>query len=330
MFLEAGGDGEDVQVERDVERIESLPHEEPVRALADLDLASGGVRLAPFVEGHHDDRRAVAADGPRLAQEVVLALLETDRVGDRLALDAGQPGFDHRPLRAVHHDRQPGDFRLGRHHVEERGHRRFRVEHPLVHVDVEDVGAATHLLERDRRRLGVIAVGNQPREALRSGDVGPLADQNEIRVWPDGQRLEAGILCELFRDAGSGVRGGRPRPGWERLDGIGNRPDVSGRCPATAADDVENPGLGELAEQSRRFRRRLVVLAEGVWQARVGVARDVLTSDARQFGDVRAHLAGAERAVDPHAERPGMPDRDVERVEGLPRERPSTPVGDRH
>ena len=26
-----------------------------------------------------------------------------------------------------------------------------RVEHALVHVDVEDVGAAAHLLERDRR-----------------------------------------------------------------------------------------------------------------------------------------------------------------------------------
>ena len=151
-----------------------------------------------LVEGHHDDRRAVAADGPRLAQELVLALLETDRVGDRLALDAGQPGFDHRPLRAVHHDRQPGDFRLGGHHVEERGHRRFRVEHPLVHVDVEDVGAAAHLLERDRRGVGVLAVGDQPREALRSGDVGPLADQDEVRVWPDGQRLEAGILGEAF------------------------------------------------------------------------------------------------------------------------------------
>ena len=173
------------------------PHEQPVRALADLDLACDRVGLAPFVEGHHDDRRAVAADEPRLAQEVVFALLEADRVGDRLALDALQPGFDHRPLRAVDHDRQPGDFRLGGDDVEERRHRRFRVEHPFVHVDVEDVGAAAHLVERDRCRLGELAAGDQPREALRAGDVGPLADHDEVAVGPDGQRFQAGKLGEL-------------------------------------------------------------------------------------------------------------------------------------
>ena len=36
--------------------------------------------------------------------------------------------------------------------VEERRHRLLAVEHALVHVDVEDVGAAAHLLARDRER----------------------------------------------------------------------------------------------------------------------------------------------------------------------------------
>ena len=36
--------------------------------------------------------------------------------------------------------------------VQERGHRRLAVEHALVHVDVEDVGAAAHLIERDLDR----------------------------------------------------------------------------------------------------------------------------------------------------------------------------------
>ena len=33
-----------------------------------------------------------------------------------------------------------------------RGHRLLGVEHALVHVDVEDVGAAAHLVERDLDR----------------------------------------------------------------------------------------------------------------------------------------------------------------------------------
>ena len=65
-----------------------LVDEQPVRALADLDLALDGVGLALLVEGHHDDAGAVAADGPRLLEERLLALLEADRVDDALALDA--------------------------------------------------------------------------------------------------------------------------------------------------------------------------------------------------------------------------------------------------
>ena len=64
----------------------------------------------------------------------------------------------HRPLRAVDHDRDARDLRLGRDVVEERRHRLLGVEHALVHVDVDDVGAAAHLLERDVDRLGVVAI----------------------------------------------------------------------------------------------------------------------------------------------------------------------------
>ena len=88
----------------------------------------------------------------RLVQEVGLAFLEADRVDDALALDALQPGLEHRPLRAVDHHRHARDLGLGRDVVEERGHRLLGVEHALVHVDVDDVGAAADLLDRDLHR----------------------------------------------------------------------------------------------------------------------------------------------------------------------------------
>ena len=69
VLLEPGGDRQDVRVEDDVARIEAhLLGEEPVGALADLDLALGGVGLPGLVEGHHDDAGAVALHQAGLAR----------------------------------------------------------------------------------------------------------------------------------------------------------------------------------------------------------------------------------------------------------------------
>ena len=71
VLLDAGGDGEDVRVEDDVVGREAGPiGQEPVRAPADVDLALDRVGLALLVEGHDDDRGAVPAGEPRLAQEL--------------------------------------------------------------------------------------------------------------------------------------------------------------------------------------------------------------------------------------------------------------------
>ena len=128
-----------------------------VRAAEDRQPALDGVALALLVERHDDDRRAVAPAQPRLAQELRLALLERDRVDDALALELLQPGLDDRPLRAVDHDRDRGDVRLGGDPAQEAGHRRDAVEHRLVHVDVDELGAVGDLLAGDVDRLVLAA-----------------------------------------------------------------------------------------------------------------------------------------------------------------------------
>ena len=70
--------------------------QQPEGAFRDLDLAFDGVGLAVLVEAHHDDGRPVPAT-LGLREEVVLALLQADRVHDGLALDALQAGLDRRP-----------------------------------------------------------------------------------------------------------------------------------------------------------------------------------------------------------------------------------------
>ena len=154
VLLEAGGDGEDVRIEDDVGRIEAgLLGQQLVGALADRDLALDRVGLAGLVERHDDDGGAVVLDHARLVEEVRFPFLEADRVDDALALDALQPGLEDRPLGAVDHDRHARDVGLGGDVVQERRHRLLGVEHAFVHVDVDDVGAAAHLVERDAAPL---------------------------------------------------------------------------------------------------------------------------------------------------------------------------------
>ena len=87
VLLDAGGDGEDVRVEDDVFRREAdLLGQQLEGPLADADLVGDFDGLALFVERHHDDGGAVAADELRPAQELGFAVLEADRVDDRLCL----------------------------------------------------------------------------------------------------------------------------------------------------------------------------------------------------------------------------------------------------
>ena len=197
----------------EVLRRPAVGDEEVVGAAADLDLALDGVRLAELVERHHDHARAVAADRPRLLEERLLALLEADRVDDPLALHALQPRFERGEARAVDHDRDPRHLGLGREQVEERRHRLLGVEQVGVHVHVEEVRAAAHLLERDVDGALEVARLDQPAEARRAGDVRALADHHEAGVRAELERLEA-AEARPVRALGQrrAARAPRPRP----------------------------------------------------------------------------------------------------------------------
>ena len=180
VLLDAGRDGEDVGIEDDVlGREADLLGQQLVGPGADLDLARLGVGLALLVERHDDDGGAIAAHQPGGLEELLDALLHRDRVDQRLALHALEPGLDHRELRAVDHQRHAGDVGLGGEQVEELDHHLLGVDQALVHVDVDDLRAVLHLVAGDLERGGVVAGGDQLAEAGRAGDVGPLADVDE-------------------------------------------------------------------------------------------------------------------------------------------------------
>ena len=102
-----------------------------------------------------------------------------------------------------------------------------------------------------------------------------------------------------------------------------------GRGAAAAADDVDEAGVGEFRQQRRHEFGRLVVAAELVRQPGIRIGADERVGDAPDLGDVRAHLLGAERAVEPDREWRGVPDRIPERRRRLAGEQPPRAVGDR-
>ena len=103
--------------------------------------------------------------------------------------------------------------------LQEAGHRRDRVEHRLVHVHVDELGAGLDLLAGDLDGLVEAVLEDQLGELARAGDVGPLADVDEDAAGlRDRERLEAG-------QAGLALDG-RDDPRRHARDGLGDRPDV--------------------------------------------------------------------------------------------------------
>ena len=90
-----------------------LVHQQAVAALRNRNATLDAVRLPLLVERHHDHGRTQTPDLARLVQEFFIAVLEADRIGHALALQALQSRCQHFPAGRVDHDRHAGDVRFG-------------------------------------------------------------------------------------------------------------------------------------------------------------------------------------------------------------------------
>ena len=103
----------------------------------------------------------------------------------------------------------------------------------------------------------------------------------------------------------------------------------SGVVPQQPPTTLTRPSAGELPELRRHELRALVVAAELVRQPGVRVGAGEGVGDAGDLGQVRAHLLGAERAVEADGEGAGVADRVPEGGGGLAGEGAPRAVGDR-
>ena len=147
----------------------------------------------------------------------------------------------------------------------------------------------------------------------------PMLTNSESSVMFSGSRPERRI-------AGCGSAGSR---GVAPSTTSAMRGDVVRRGAAAAADEVDQSRAGELAEHRGHLVRRLVVLAERVGQAGVGVAGDEAVGHPGELREVGADLGGAQRAVQADGQRAGVPHRVPERLGDLAGQRAPGRVGDR-
>ncbi len=283
MFLDTGRHGEHIGIEDNVLRREAdLLGQHLVGPGANLGLAGIGIGLALFIEGHDDHCRTIGTDLARLGDEFFLAFLHGDRIHDPLALDAFQACLDDVELRGINHHRHTGNVRLGGNEVEELHHRLLAVEQALIHVDVDDLGAIRHLVTRNIERFGKLAVLDQLAKLCRARDIGPLADIDEGNRLVEHERLEA-RQAQLRFDLGKNAR----RLARHRF---GDRLDMGGRRATATTHHIDQTSLGKLPDQGSCRCRALVIKAEFVRQAGIGIGADQRIRNAGDFGDMRPHF----------------------------------------
>ena len=192
---------------------------------------------------------AIAPHKLRPAPELLFPFFQTDRIHHAFALKTFQPGLQHRPAGAVDHHRHTRDVGLRSHQVEKACHCRRRVEHRLIHVDVDQLRASLDLLPRDRQGIFIASPQDQLREFRRTADVRALADIDEIRLRTKGERSKP-AQASLGRQ-------GRERARPAAFDDLGKGADVIRVVPQ------QPPTM--LSQPLAAYSPRIPAISSGVW-----------------------------------------------------------------
>ena len=321
MLFDTGRHGENIRVKDDIFRREThLFGENFVRPAANFNFPLAGIGLAHFIKGHHHHGGPVAAHLFRVLDKRLNALFHRDGVNDAFTLNTLQAFFDNFPFGRVDHNRHAGDIRLTGDQVEETRHRRFGVEHPLIHIDIDNLRAAFDLLARYIQRFVIFFFFNQAFKFRRAGDVGAFANVHKQAVVADIQRFKAGKTAGYrnFRQLARRQAGHRAAHGG----------DMFRRGAAAAADNIQESGFSPFANLRRHRVGVQIVFTKSVWQTGVRVGGDVALGDTRQFLHVLAQLIRPEGAVEAERQRIGVAQRVIKSFGGLAGQRAPGGVGD--
>ena len=147
MLFDTGRHGENIGVKNNVFRREAdCFSQQFVGTSANFNFPRARIRLPNFIKRHYHHRRTIATNLTRMLDEFILALFHRDRVHNPLALNALQTFFDDFPFGRINHYRHTGNIRLAGDQIKETHHCRFGIEHPFIHIDINDLRTAFYLL----------------------------------------------------------------------------------------------------------------------------------------------------------------------------------------
>ena len=156
VFIDPGRDRKDIRVKDNIFRWEArFFRQQLVGTATNFDFTFTGIRLTVFIKGHHHHGGTITAYQAGMMQEDIFSLFHGDGVHNPFTLDTLQPFFDDIPFRGVDHNRHTGNIRFPGNQVKEAHHRRFRIQHPFIHIDVDDLGTVFHLLAGNIQRFGI-------------------------------------------------------------------------------------------------------------------------------------------------------------------------------
>ncbi len=314
VLVNAGGDGKHIGIENNVfGRKTYLVDQQSIRELANRFTALKTIGLAFLVKRHNHHGSTVFAAQAGLLQKGLNPFFHGDRIDYRLALHAAQAGFDNGPFGAVDHDRHPGNIGLGGNHVQKAMHARNRIQHGLVHIDVDNLRPALHLLTRHGQGLVVFFFTDQAQKHLAARHVGAFTDVDKQRVLIDIKGLQA-------RKTGFD-RNYRNLPHGQLRHFFCNRFDMRRRRTTAASGDIHHAGLRKLLQQARGVGRRFVKtgIGHGVGQASIGIHTNIGIANFGQFGNVGAHQRRTQSAIQANSDRACMTHRIPESLDRLAR-----------
>mmetsp|Transcript_7433 Transcript_7433/g.12935 ORF Transcript_7433/g.12935 Transcript_7433/m.12935 type:complete len:281 (+) Transcript_7433:994-1836(+) len=176
MLLHARTNGEDIGIEDDVFWWEVYfgTDQNIIRALANPHLFFLSGCLTLLIEGHdHYCSTMLAYDGG-MFNELLLAHLQGNGVDDRFALAPFQASLNNLKLRRINHERTLGNIWLGHSNLDELLHCFHAIEHPIVHIDVNNMSTVLNLLLCNVHGLAIVACHHEFLEFERACDVTTL------------------------------------------------------------------------------------------------------------------------------------------------------------
>ena len=180
MFRHTRSDGQYIGIKDDILGSKAyLFSEQLIHTLTNLDASLIIGSLPFFVETHSDDCSTEPLHDTCLGKEVRLSHLQTDGINNAFSLTTLQPCLNHLEARTINHNRHTTDGGIGSHKIEKSLHFLLRVEHTIIHVDIDDHCSILHLFACDVERLVVVFLSNESQELPTTSHIASLAHFDE-------------------------------------------------------------------------------------------------------------------------------------------------------